>query len=88
MHLAEALLTLDEAVALAREVLAGGLVRNARYYERVPGLRPDPARPLPVRCRAADAWWWVAFARTDPAQDPYFVRVNAMTRQASPEKGL
>lgn len=88
MHLAEALLTRDEAVALAREVLVAGLARSARYYDRLPAMRPDPERPLLDRCRPDEAWWWIAFARADVTQQPYAVRVNGLTRQANPERGL
>lgn len=80
MQLSEALLSRDEAVRLATEELTNIVARNERYYGKLPGMRPDPARPLLDGIRADDAWYYIPFARSTPEADPIFVRVNGLTR--------
>lgn len=86
MHIAEALLPLEEAVALARAALLEALTRNARYYARAPGLRPDPERPLRDRIHADQTWYFIPFARCDEAARPVVVRVNGVTKVVTIER--
>lgn len=80
MHLAEALLPREDAIDLARTRLVEALSRNATYYDRVPGLRPDPERPLIERIYADDTWYFIPFPRTNPGAKPLMVRVNGVTK--------
>ena len=80
MHLAEALMTREEAVRMATETLAGFIDRCGPYFARKPELLPDPNRPVLDAVRAEDAWFFVPFERQPHA--PVMVRVNALTKVA------
>ncbi len=83
MHLAEALMTRDEAVRMASTALSGYVDRCAAYFARHPDVRPDPARPRLDEVRAQDAWYFVPFDRSTPTGGAAVqVRVNALTKQA------
>ena len=86
MHFAEALVPRDEAVNLCAAEVRRLADRNACYYVKEPGLAPDADRPLVERIRAEDAWYFIPFARRDPAREPVMVRFNALTRTAVVEK--
>jgi hypothetical protein len=80
MHLAEAMLPREEAIRLARSEMKHMLARNARYYDRVPDLRPDLERPLLHAIRSDDTWYFIPFARAREGAEPLLVRVNGVTR--------
>jgi hypothetical protein len=80
MHLAEAMLPREEAIRLARIEMKHMIARNARYYDRVPDLRPDPERPLLDAIRADDTWYFIPFARARAGAEPLLVRVNGVTK--------
>jgi hypothetical protein len=86
MHIAEALMPKEEAVRLAADELRAILSRNGRYYDALPGLRPDPDRPLIDAVRADDTWYFIPFARTDAKALPVLMRVNGVTRAISMER--
>lgn len=80
MHIAEALLPRDEAVRAAAQELERMIVRNERYYGKLPNLRPDPSRPLLDSIRVDDTWYFIPFARVQANAEPLFVRVNGVTK--------
>jgi hypothetical protein len=86
MHAAEAWLSRENAVALAREELSGVLVRNAPYAAKLSGRLPLSERPLVEQIRLEDAWYFVPFARSDAAEKPLIVRVNALTKRVVIDK--
>lgn len=88
MHIAEALMPLEDAINLARASLLESLSRNAHYYERAPKLRPDPERPLLERIHAEQTWYFIPFARSDASAKPLVVRVNGVTKSVSIERML
>lgn len=85
MHIGEAIMPRDEAIALARETLVASLERLDQYYDRKPGMRPEPEGALPDLIRADETWIFVPFRRVDPDADPCVVRVNGITKAASIE---
>ncbi len=86
MHFAEALVPRDEAVALAAAEVRRMADRNAPYFVKAPGAAPDAEGAILDRIRAEDVWYFIPFARRDPARDPVVVRFNALTRTAVVEK--
>jgi hypothetical protein len=88
MHLGEAILPRPEAIALAAAELGRLVDRNAPYYAKAPGWRPDADRPVIEAIRAFDFWWYIPFARADEANKPLMVRVNGITKAVVIEKSL
>jgi len=86
MHIGEAIMPRDEAIALARATLVESLTRLGAYYEKKPAMRPDPDGALPALIRADETWIFVPFRRADPKADPVVVRVNGITKAASLER--
>lgn len=80
MHLGEALMPREEAIRLASQELRHAVERSARYYAKLPQMRPDPARPLAEAIRADDTWIYVPFARAGEGTEPLVVRVNGVTK--------
>jgi hypothetical protein len=80
MHLGEALMPREEAVKRAAQELRRVLDRSAPYYAKLPGMRPDPERPIEAAIRADDTWIYVPFARAEAGTDPLVVRVNGVTK--------
>ena len=80
MHFAEALLSRDEAVALATGAVRAHVDRQAPYFARHPALAPDPDRPRLGEIRAEDAWYFIPFDRRGVSDRPLLVRVNGLTR--------
>lgn len=87
MHIGEAIMPREDAIALARETLLSVLERQGKYYEKRPSMLPDPDGVLPDLTRADETWIFVSFRRADPAATPLVVRVNGITRAASVEPG-
>lgn len=88
MHLGEALMTHDEATALARAELAAIVRRNAAYYAKIPERTPEPARDLRPLLRCDDLLIYVSFGRRGSDDKPFVMRVNGVTKAVSPENGL
>lgn len=86
MHIGEALLPREEAIRLAADELRRVMGRNGHYYDRLPGLRPDPDRPVVDAIRADDTWIFIPFSRGDAKQLPLIVRINGVTKAISIER--
>lgn len=85
MHIGEAIMPREDAIALARETLVSSLQALGKYYEKQPSMRPDPDGVLPELTRADETWIFISFRRVDPQAAPIVVRVNGLTRAASIE---
>lgn len=86
MHIGEAIMPRDEAVALARETLVSSLERLGHYYAKQPSMRPDPDCDLPELAWGDETWIYISFRRADPKAEPLVVRVNGISRTASIER--
>jgi hypothetical protein len=80
MHIGEALLPREDAVRMAAQELQRVVDRNGKYYDKVPHMRPDPARPMVNSIRMDDTWFFIPFARGRADAEPLYVRVNGVTK--------